>query len=532
MIKNIANNKEESITKMLIEKKNNSDPMDNLIDKILGRTELIKNVTKILSLFETTIKDVSLKKGIYIYGQSSIGKTYVIKKLLIELGYEVILYNASDTRNKILFKSINNNNLSANNVIDAMYGRIKKIAIIMDEIDGMHTSDRGSMDSLIKLIRPKKTKKQKQEDTIIVPIICIGNNKNDKKIRELIKACHSFEFPEPTSHQIFQLMNLYIPNFIMSDRLLDTNTLVVPTYNQICTSNNKNIINIVLQYIQSDLRNFYFVCDLWKTNPSLFKPNIFETIFHTKNSNDDAKTITSKLFNNMYPFNEHQQFMNDTDRTTVALLWHENIPLILKKEPTDLFIPFYLTVLENICYADYISRITFQSQIWQFNEMCSLIKTFDNNRLYHNRKNIENISEKLVTNNNKIITSGDIEFTKVLTKYSTEYNNQEFINRLCQTINLDKIDMFCFFSELKQKFKPNLDTTNIQLLNTIATKKEKNIKIKEKDWTLDIHLYLNGNVDLLDIKRIYRYLDKNIKKEGNLNEEDDDDYNSDDYDSL
>ena len=45
---------------------------------------------------------------------------------------------------------------------------------------------------------------------------------------------------------------------------------------------------------------------------------------------------------------------------------------------------FYKSVLDNICYADYIDRITFQKQIWQFNEMSSLIKTFKNNALLHN----------------------------------------------------------------------------------------------------------------------------------------------------
>ena len=33
-------------------------------------------------------------------------------------------------------------------------------------------------------------------------------------------------------------------------------------------------------------------------------------------------------------------------------------------------------VLDNMCFADYIDRITFQKQIWIFNEMSSLIKTF------------------------------------------------------------------------------------------------------------------------------------------------------------
>ena len=40
-------------------------------------------------------------------------------------------------------------------------------------------------------------------------------------------------------------------------------------------------------------------------------------------------------------------------------------------------------MLDNICFSDYIDRITFQKQIWQFNEMSSLTKTFYNNNILH-----------------------------------------------------------------------------------------------------------------------------------------------------
>ena len=57
----------------------------------------------------------------------------------------------------------------------------------MDEIDGMNSGDKGGINALIKLIRPKKTKKQKKEDITMNPIICIGNYHIDKKIKEMMK---------------------------------------------------------------------------------------------------------------------------------------------------------------------------------------------------------------------------------------------------------------------------------------------------------------------------------------------------------
>ena len=58
----------------------------------------------------------------------------------------------------------------------------------MDEIDGMNNGDKGGINTLIKLIRPKKTKKQKLEEVTMNPIICIGNYHIDKKIKELSRG--------------------------------------------------------------------------------------------------------------------------------------------------------------------------------------------------------------------------------------------------------------------------------------------------------------------------------------------------------
>ena len=170
---------------------------------------------------------------------------------------------------------------------------------------------------------------------------------------------------------------------------------------------------------------------------------------------------------------EHFNIMNETDRTSVGLLWHENIIDVIDKIDKKTSIPFYINQLENVCFADYIDRITFQKQIWQFNEMSSLIKTFKNNKLYH-----ESFKKKQKYN------PSEVRFTKVLTKYSTEYNNSLFIQNLCQQLGMDKKDLFSFFLELKN----NYDDTQLVIL------------------------FENYEITKLDINRIYRYLDKYTKE--------------------
>ena len=102
--------------------------------------------------------------------------------------------------------------------------------------------------------------------------------------------------------------------------------------------------------------------------------------------------------------------------------------------------------------------------------MSSLLKTFNNNKLYNDD------FKNMMPNYNP----AEVRFTKVLTKYSTEYNNNIFIQKICQILGLDKKDVLSFFLELRSK-------------HTIET-------------IYDI--FEQYDLSRLDIDRIYRYIDK------------------------
>jgi DNA polymerase III delta prime subunit len=424
--------------------------MDKLnINKILNRYEQEKEIKKILNDFECNKNNLLFKKGIYIYGDPGTGKTSFVFNILKELNYDIIKYDAGDIRNTSVIEDITKHNMSDKNIMSLFNKKIKKIAIIMDEIDGMNNGDKGGINSLIKLIRPKKTKKQKLEEVTMNPIICIGNYRVDKKIKELMKVCNTIELKTPNQLQILNI----------------TESL----FNKI----ESNLKTKLVTYVQGDLRKLNNIHNLFKNKPELFTCEIIENILQIKSYNDDTKKITNKLIKDYFPINEHNNIMNETDRTSVGLLWHENIIDVIEKMDKKKSIPFYISQLDNICFADYIDRITFQKQIWQFNEMSSLIKTFKNNKLYH---------ETFMTKNKTIPC--EVRFTKVLTKYSTEYNNSLFIQKLCQKLGMDKKDLFGFFIELSN----NHETSEI------------------------INLLDNYEISKLDINRIYRYIEKYIKE--------------------
>ena len=419
------------------------------INHILERETSETKLIEYLEYFEKNKNALLTKRGVYVFGSPGSGKTYFVQNVLKKLDYDIISYDAGDIRNKSIIEMITKHNMSDNNVISLFYKKVKKIAIIMDEIDGMNSGDKGGINALIKLIRPKKTKKQKKENTTMIPIICIGNYHIDKKIKELMKVCHIIELKVPTTIQMTNILHLLMPKL---DQCLW-----------------KDLVS----FFQGDLRKLKSTYHIYKKQQDILKNKIIQNMFHPMVLNKDTKQITHKLLNNFFSIDQHSIVMNETDRTSVALLFHENIIDVIKYFPKKIGINFYIEILKNICFSDYIDRITFQKQIWIFNEMSSLIKTFYNHRLFHKKNEQYKIK----------FDPREVRFTKILTKYSTEYNNMLFIHKLCSQLGMDKKDLYAFFINLR---------------------KQNNYRYE------DIYELFNDDyheITKLDINRVYRYID-------------------------
>ena len=149
------------------------------------------------------------------------------------------------------------------------------------------------------------------------------------------------------------------------------------------------------------------------TRPIVLNHNLYE-----KNIQNNIRQIMNKEFVG--------DFIIENEKATQALLFHENIIDLLK---TNQHLFFYKHFLENFCNGDYFDRISFQKQLWIFNEMTYYIKILHNYYLY----------QKLDIYPRK---SDDFRFTKVLTKYSNEYNNNTFIIGLCNRLNCSKKELY------------------------------------------------------------------------------------------
>ena len=196
------------------------------------------------------------------------GKTCFVNEVLRSLDYDIIQYDAGDVRNKAAIESITQNNMADKNVMHMFNKRTKKIAVVMDEIDGMNSGDKGGINTLIRLVREKKTKKQKSEDITYNPIICIGNYKIDKKIKELMKVCHNIELKQPSHAQMSRLVHRLIPTSI----------------------ENNAIVNSIAQFAQQDLRRLHTFYTIYQRNNGNIE--MTQSIFGLKTHNEDTKSIT------------------------------------------------------------------------------------------------------------------------------------------------------------------------------------------------------------------------------------------------
>ena len=405
---------------------------ENIEDEILTKLNEIQNS-----------ESTTIKRCIFLYGDSGIGKTTFIKNLLKEK-YDIIYFDGSDPRTKASIENLADNNIAKYNVTNLLNGVKKQIVIIMDDIESMNTGDKGGINALAKLIRPKKTKRQKMELKTINPIICISANYIDKKIKEIMKVCHIIKLPTPT---ITELKTIYEKINGDMDKTIN--------FSDMCGD---------LRILSLNVQN--------KTQITNYNRNNYTT--------HDVKHIVYNLLSNNHKFSDHDILINDTHRTIVGLIYHENLSLVINKHNNKNGLIIYKKILDNICYADYLDRITFQKQIWQFNEISSLLKTMKTNYILH--KNINNLS--------KTIKYTDINFTKILTKYSTEYNNNFFFQQISFKLLISYEEVLLFFKSIRDKITDYYELMKIY------------------------------DISEIDIARIYKYIDNIENYEINSSSED------------
>jgi replication factor C subunit 1 len=102
------------------------------------------------------------------------------------LGFSLLELNASDNRSKKtiegLLKDLSTSN-SIKHYQDKDASDKHKCVVLMDEVDGVSSNDRGGLGALIMIIKKS-----------LVPIVCIANDRNHPKLKSLLNHCYDLKF--------------------------------------------------------------------------------------------------------------------------------------------------------------------------------------------------------------------------------------------------------------------------------------------------------------------------------------------------
>lgn len=137
-------------------------------------------------------------RAVCIHGPPGIGKTTAAHLVARIEGYDVVESNASDTRSKKLVEQGLKGVLSTTSLM-GYFGRgtseaeasRKKLVLIMDEVDGMSSGDRGGVGALAAVCKKSN-----------VPMILICNDRKLPKMKPFDYVTYDMPFRRPTTDQI------------------------------------------------------------------------------------------------------------------------------------------------------------------------------------------------------------------------------------------------------------------------------------------------------------------------------------------
>ena len=347
----------------------------------------INYITNNVKKYVSNLEKYNSLKYLYVYGENGIGKTTIIKNILHSLKYNVNYIDCN--QNQLTLEELIN--ITDNKDVYSMFfNNVQKNALIMDNINYYLYNDKSYFNNLVKLLKKNKIHK-------FIPFIFINTLHEEKKFTELSKLSYCLKINPPTTIQLKNIIYKLYP------KILDF-------------ENNTLIIDNIITYLDY---KFYKILNIeYFYNNNLIELK-FDTHTHTSNNsnfniNNNIKILTKNLLHYKYNL-QNLDIINYSDRTSLSLLLHENIIKLFNNNLTHNELKIYKKILDNFIFCDCIDKNIFLYQIWQLNDITYIIKIFYNNFILWEHNLLKNIGQE------------NIIFTKILTKYSSEYNNFNFI---------------------------------------------------------------------------------------------------------
>ncbi|KAF3423622.1 hypothetical protein E2986_03148 [Frieseomelitta varia] len=278
-------------------------------------------------------------KAVLLSGPPGIGKTTTVQVVCNELGFDLIEFNASDTRSKKLLKE-EVSELLSNTTLKNYFQDVKnkpslKHVLLMDEVDGMAgNEDRGGLQELINLIKSTD-----------IPIVCICNDRNNPKMRTLANYTFDLRFPKPRLEQIRAAMKsiCFKENITISNEDLD----------RLIESTNQDIRQVI-----NHLALFVGQTGSQKKNEK-------------KHINKDLKLGPWDVVKKVFSVEEHKH-MNINDKSDLffhdyniaPLFVQENYLLVIPQAPKNKLLERIAESAESLALGDIVEKSIRSNNAW------------------------------------------------------------------------------------------------------------------------------------------------------------------------
>jgi replication factor C subunit 1 len=183
---------------------------------ILGHADVVRQLQEWLARWNAHTQP----RGALLSGPPGIGKTTLAHLVCKSAGYEIVEMNASDCRSASQIKALFDTAARS-----GVVGRRR--VVIMDEVDGMSSGDRGGVGELAAILRVAS-----------FPIVCIANERSNPKLRPIVNACLDIKCSRPSKTVIAK--GIY-------ERIVKPNRLTVrlEDLEQMCEAGGNDIRQIV-----------------------------------------------------------------------------------------------------------------------------------------------------------------------------------------------------------------------------------------------------------------------------------------------